>query len=109
MYCTVHGHAADNAPNFSTEPNIISTASRPRTTANTGVISQPQLGHRLAQHNGHHHRSRDREPLGWASGNALALLMIAEIGGYSSAYIYDYSGDTSLAAKISITYANPAR
>ena len=107
MYCTVHGHATDNAPNFSTEPNIISTASRPRTTANTGVISQTNWG--IGWHNitvttivqEIVNRS------GWASGNALALLMIAEIGGYSSAYIYDYSGDTSLAAKISITYANP--
>ena len=107
MYCTVHGHAADNAPNFSTEPNIISTASRPRTTANTGVISQPNWG------TGWHNITVTTivqeivNRSGWASGNALALLMIAEIGGYSSAYIYDYSGDTSLAAKISITYANP--
>jgi hypothetical protein len=107
MYCTVHGHATDNAPNFSTEPNIISTASRPRTTANTGVISQPNWGigwHSITV------TTIVQEIVnrsGWASGNALALLMIAETGSYSSAYIYDYSGDTSLAAKISITYANP--
>ncbi len=107
IYCTVFGHAVDNAPNFSTNATI---KARSRTTASAawqvGNVAEPVWVDRdvtaIVQ------EIVDRA--GWASGNALALLLISDTNydfANDYAYFRSYDGAPAQAARLIIDYSPP--
>ncbi|MEJ5359477.1 MAG: C25 family cysteine peptidase [Desulfobacterales bacterium] len=106
LNCLIYGHAADDAPGFSTSPynTITNTTYRPRTSAYT---AEYQTGLPAGWH------TIDVSAVvqeivnrpGWSSGNALALLFIPNTDSVLFGQFYDYSGSSTYAAKLSIDYS----
>ena len=107
VYCKIYGNNVDNALNFSDNPHIITEEDRPRTTDYTSwEVESTGTGWRNAP------SVKDviQEVInrgGWSSGNALVLLLIANVGTWKKFAFCSYEGQEVYAAKLSITYEGP--
>jgi len=99
----LYAQAADTAAAFTTTTNDVS--GRARTTAKTGVnAASVGVGWYSVDVKAAAQEVIDRA--GWADGNYLALIIDALAGINFQCRAYD--GDTSLAAKLDITYVDPS-
>ena len=108
IYGTVYAHDTDNAPNFSDNPYIISTSNRPRTAASAYYgQDMPGVGG-WADIDVTSVVQEIVDRTGWSSGNALALLFIADTGTLIKSAFFDYPNNPSYAAKLDVDYTVPS-
>jgi len=77
MNCVVYGNNVDNAQDFNDNPHIISTADRPRTSANVSWVEDSIGAGVWATKSVTNIIQEIVNRSGWSSGNALVLLFIA--------------------------------
>jgi len=106
--CKIYGNAVDNAEDFSTNPHIISTAYRPRTSA---YVSWIQNGLLIGWKTKTGLESIIQEIVNrseWVSGNAIVLLFIANTDTTKQVRFYSYDQSSEYAAKLEVTWEEGA-
>jgi len=87
----IYAHASDNAPNFSTNANVISEVQRPRTTAYVAWNGGTTLTSN-AWNNGPDIKTVIQEIVnraGWVSGNYIVILFIADSDATGKRLLFD--------------------
>lgn len=100
--CKIYGNNVDNAEDFVSNPSIVN---RPRTSASVSLVQDSIGPYRWIEISGL--ESIIQEIVnrnGWVSGNALALLLIANKDVKKLCEFFSYEQDASYAAQLEITY-----
>ena len=105
VYCTIFGHATDNAPNFTTIPYIFTEAQRPRTTASV-IWQQDNLAAGWQSKNVTSVVQEIVNRANWINNNALALLLISDINAVMQTINFrPYNESATEAAKLTIDFS----
>jgi len=101
----IYGNDVDDAEDFNDNAHIISEVNRPRTSASVSWIAE-DIGTGWKDKTGLEGIVEEIVGRGsWNSGNALALLFIANTDATKNSYFYSYDQGSQYAAKLEVTWS----